>query len=99
MGKHGAEWMFWAVSLTVSLRMLSTPSIAQVLGNGGVNVLTWHNDTYRTGDNLNESTLTYNTIGGSTRRTRTSELTAYSPPVPLAARSTAQALPSPTRLG
>jgi hypothetical protein len=32
MGKHVAEWMFWAVSLIVSLGMLSTLSSAQGLG-------------------------------------------------------------------
>ena len=36
--------------------------MAQGLGTGGVNVLTWHNDNYRTGQNLSESTLTYNAV-------------------------------------
>jgi hypothetical protein len=40
----------------------STPLSAQTLCNTGVCVFTWQNDTYRTGDNLKESTLTPNTI-------------------------------------
>jgi hypothetical protein len=43
--------------LAFVLATLSIASIAQ-LGGGGVNVLTWHNDNYPTGDNLSESVLT-----------------------------------------
>ena len=55
--------------LALSLRVLlgiSSAATAHGLGNGGVNVLTWHNDTYRTGENLSESVLTYNTISKNT---------------------------------
>jgi len=36
----------------------SAPLSAQTLCSTGVCVLTWQNDTYRTGDNLKEGTLT-----------------------------------------
>jgi hypothetical protein len=61
-----AEWFVLALSVSAMLMIVSTTARAQGLGTGGVNVLTWHNDTYRTGDNLNEGTLTYNTISKST---------------------------------
>src|ERR1700733_5369371 len=54
-----------ALSLGILLGITSAAA-GQGLGNGGVNVLTWHNDTYRTGENLNESVLTYNTISKNT---------------------------------
>ena len=47
--------------LAFVLATLSIASIAQ-LGGGGVDVLTWHNDNYRTGDNLSESVLTAGAI-------------------------------------
>ncbi len=36
--------------------------VAQTICDTGTCVATWHNDTYRTGQNLAEGTLTYNTI-------------------------------------
>lgn len=41
-------------------------SNAQNLCASGVCVQTWHNDNYRTGDNLNETTLTYDFINKDT---------------------------------
>src|SRR5271154_7643300 len=41
-------------------------SSAQTLCGAGVCVLTWQDDTYRTGQNLNESTLTYDAINENT---------------------------------
>ena len=62
MGTHRAkQWFTRALSLGVLLGIASVAA-AQGLGSGGVNVLTWQDDTYRTGDNLNESTITYSTI-------------------------------------
>ena len=66
MRKDWVKLCVWVVSLTAFMGMASRPSAAQGLGASGVNVLTWHNDTYRTGDNLNESALTYNTISKDT---------------------------------
>jgi len=69
--RKSTGWKSSAVGLAISavfVVLLSTGGIAtaQGIGTGGVNVLTWHNDTYRTGENLNESTLTYNTISKNT---------------------------------
>jgi hypothetical protein len=54
---------FWAVrrfafvvSLLVAIVALCAPSRAQT-SDPDINVLTWQNDTHRTGQNLNESTL------------------------------------------
>src|ERR1700680_3326851 len=75
METHRAgKWFIWALSLGVMLGIASTVAGAQGLGTGGVNVLTWQNDTpsictacaYRTGQNLNEGTITYNTISPTT---------------------------------
>jgi len=48
------------------LSVTSTDLHAQSICGTGVCVLTWHNDTYRTGQNLNESALTYNSINKDT---------------------------------
>jgi hypothetical protein len=45
--------------------LIPVESRAQI-GSGGVNVLTWHNDNYRTGGNLSEATLAYNAITKNT---------------------------------
>jgi hypothetical protein len=38
------------------------PSAQTLCAPNTVCVTTWHNDNYRTGDNLNEATLTYSTV-------------------------------------
>jgi hypothetical protein len=63
MKTHKAtEWFVLALSVGALLAIASTVSSAQGLCSTGVCVLTWHNDNYRTGDNLNESMIMYNTI-------------------------------------
>jgi hypothetical protein len=57
-----AEWFVVVVSVSAVLFIVSTTAEAQGLGTGGVNVLTWHNDAYRTGDNLGENTITPSSI-------------------------------------
>ncbi|HXM23726.1 MAG TPA: hypothetical protein VN948_20885 [Terriglobales bacterium] len=53
-----------AVLVVVFLAVATAPSSAQIPCDtgAGVCVLTWQNDTNRTGDNLNESTITYDKI-------------------------------------
>jgi hypothetical protein len=72
---HRAEqWFIRVLFLCVLLTLTSALAGAQGLGTGGVNVLTWQNDTpsmcpgcaYRTGQNLNETTITYNLITPNT---------------------------------
>jgi hypothetical protein len=55
-----------AVLVVVFLAVAVARSSGQTLCSTGVCVTTWQNDTYRTGDNLNEGTLTYNTITKNT---------------------------------
>jgi hypothetical protein len=51
------------VLVVVFLAAAVAPLRAQTLcATGTVCVTTWHNDTYRTGDNLSESTLTASAI-------------------------------------
>ena len=65
MTRYRARWLVSALCLVVLPAIVPMASGAQLAGTG-VSVLTWHNDTYRTGDNLNESTLTYNSINKNT---------------------------------
>lgn len=51
-----------AILLAVFLGAAGTQSNAQNMCSTGVCVLTWQNDTYRTGNNLNESTITPDSI-------------------------------------
>jgi hypothetical protein len=62
MKKRLGAVQFAAVIVVVFLAVATAPSSGQTLCSTGVCVTTWQNDTYRTGDNLNESTVTYNTI-------------------------------------
>ena len=55
-----ASYLVSACGLAPSL------ATAQTMCSSGVCVLTWQNDTYRTGDNLNETTLTYGNLGKDT---------------------------------
>ncbi|HWY57824.1 MAG TPA: hypothetical protein VNZ03_25405 [Terriglobales bacterium] len=51
-----------AALVVILLACASAPLGAQTLCSSGVCVLTWQNDTYRTGDNLQESVLNHGTI-------------------------------------
>ena len=64
MPKHiaVAQFCFPALVAVAFLAVATTPAGAQTPCNTGVCVLTWQDDTYRTGNNLNESIITYNTI-------------------------------------
>jgi hypothetical protein len=59
------QWCLFA-TFAITIAIVCASASAQDIGTGGANVLTWHNDTYRTGDNLNESALTYQTINKNT---------------------------------
>jgi hypothetical protein len=50
------------IVVALFLAFATVPSSAQTPCSTGVCVLTWHNDTYRTGDNLSESTITPSSI-------------------------------------
>jgi hypothetical protein len=65
MGKYFKALQFYAPGVLVVVFLAFTSS-AQTLCSTGVCVVTWQNDTYRTGNNLSESTLTYNTISKTT---------------------------------
>jgi hypothetical protein len=72
--RKATEWLVLALSVSALLGIVSTTVQAQVLGTGGVNVLSWHNDipsicpgcSYRTGANLNETILTYSSVSATT---------------------------------
>jgi hypothetical protein len=67
MGKSGPLQFYAPVIGVVMFLTFATPSSAQLCGSGtGVCVLTWQNDAYRTGDNLQETTLTYNSLNKNT---------------------------------
>jgi len=68
MVRHFQKLRFFVpvVLVVVFTAFAIAPSSGQTLCSTGVCVTTWQNDTYRTGDNLNESTLTYNTISPNT---------------------------------
>jgi hypothetical protein len=53
---------FQAVLVAVCLAFTTVPSGAQNPCSTDVCVLTWQNDTYRTGDNLSESSITSSSI-------------------------------------
>ncbi len=50
------------IAVAVFLALASAPSSTQTPCSSGICVLTWQNDTYRTGDNLSETTITPSSI-------------------------------------
>jgi hypothetical protein len=64
MGKHLVLLRFCvpAALAVVLVAVATAPSSAQNPCSSGVCVTTWHNDTYHTGDNLSESSITPSSI-------------------------------------
>jgi len=66
MRKHRmVQYSVLVASGTLSFALATTVLTAQNLCTTGVCVLTWQNDQGRTGNNLNEGTLTSSVVGGS----------------------------------
>jgi hypothetical protein len=63
LGGNMKGYGVWPFIFVVTVAVISSSSLsrAQDPGTGVANVLTWQNDTGRTGQNLNESTLLYST--------------------------------------
>src|SRR5579862_5168056 len=62
MGRYVTVVLFCVLAAFVVVLLAPASSAQSFCSGTGVCVLTWQNDTYRTGDNLDESTITHGSI-------------------------------------